>query len=187
MSRRQTLTLAEECPKLDANRLERSGFFTPGCVSEGKYLTSSALSVGLRAEPSHVVVTIAGVATTVALERRARHLGGTQTYFVCPRCSRLLEHLYVLRGRLACRWCFKLTYRCKRYWNKPQPLRVARLRARLGAEPGIGGPPPPRPYKCRIDYYDAWLRKLAALEAEALAAFRATVAKLEREKDLRNG
>jgi hypothetical protein len=179
--------IADQCQKLNVNRLERGGFLTPGTASAWQWVTNPPLTVGLRAEPNHVVVTLGGAATVVELRRRDCHLGGTQAYFVCPRCGRLRQHLYVVRARLGCLHCFRIRRRGHCEWRNPKPFHVAKFRARLGAEPGIGGPLPPRPYKCRIDHYEAWLRKLAALEAEALAAFRDTVAKLEREKDRRDG
>jgi hypothetical protein len=178
--------VVDQVPKLDANTLERGGFFTSGTESRWEYLTNSPLGVGVRAEPYHVVITIGGVATTVALDRQARHLGGTQTYFACPRCGRCRQHLYIVRGRLGCRRCFRLRWRSHSEWRNPKPCQVAKLRARLGAEPGIGGAPPPRPRMVRRDYYARWLAKLAAVEAEALSAFRANITALERERKRRH-
>jgi hypothetical protein len=176
--------IADQVPRLDVNRLERGGWLTPGTTSEWRYPTNPPLAVGLRAELKHAVITVGGVAIAVELVRQDRHLGGTQAYWRCPaRCGRLRRYLYIVRGRLACLHCHRIRRRGHCEWRNPKPYQAAKLRARLGAEPGIGGAPPPRPYKCRSDYYEAWLRALAALEAEALAAFRDKLTELEREKE----
>jgi hypothetical protein len=178
-----TRLTTDECPRLNVDSLERAGFLTPGTTSEWKYLTNPPLRLVCRAERSHVVITVAGLVAAVEIVREDRHLGGEQCFFVCPRCGEHRSHLYIMRGRLGCRGCFRLSYRSKREWRNPNPGRVARLRTRLGAEPWVGAPLPPRPHKCRLDYYHRWLSKLAAIELEALVRIRDSIAALEREKE----
>jgi hypothetical protein len=186
-----TRPTTDECPRLNVNSLERAGFLTPGTTSEWKYLTIPPLSLVCRAERSHVVITFAGVVTAVEIVREDRYLGGQQCYLACPRCGDHRTHLYImpghlgfrLPGHLGCRGCLPLSYRSKREWRNPDPGRVARVRTRLGAEPRIGAPLPPRPHKCRLDYYRRWLSKLAAIEAKAQVALRGIIAALEREKE----
>lgn len=50
------------------------------------------------------------IAERVEIEAQARHLGGTQLYMKCPRCSRRASKLYLYHYRFTCRHCTGLTY-----------------------------------------------------------------------------
>src|SRR5215471_13980353 len=64
----------------------------------------------------------------------ARFFGGDgQRFFLCPACSRKVQHLY-LRDRLACRQCSGLDYASK-HTCRQGLNRVRRLREKIGALP----------------------------------------------------
>lgn len=63
--------------------------------------------------------------------------GGERPYFVCPRCSEPVLHLYVHSDAFSCRTCQRLTYGSRRE-REPDRLfhRANRLRRSLGGEAG---------------------------------------------------
>lgn len=86
----------------------------------------------------------------IALEQQARHLGGGQWYFLCPRCGTRREKLYLNAVRFACRECVGLPYRATSMTDEARYLKTYnRERTKLdprAAEWGIGHLPekPPR-------------------------------------------
>jgi len=127
-----------------------------------------------------------GVPQELEVVRQERHLGGTQAYWTC-RCGALRSHLYVVAGVLACRCCHRLTYRSRVLQRYKAVLRVARLRKRLGAEPSLLSPVPPKPPRWRRVYYARLVAELAAQEAVIAEMLRGTVAALERRKGRLHG
>jgi hypothetical protein len=128
-----------------------------------------------------VTVVIDGVEQLVEIVRQPRHLGGTQGYWCCPQCSALRSHLYVLDGTLLCRVCGKLDYR-SRHVLHPAVLRVAKLRKRLNAPPGLLSPLPRKPPRWRWAYWARMVAELAVLEAALAAQLHATVLAVERRR-----
>jgi hypothetical protein len=126
-----------------------------------------------------------GAERLLEVVRQPRHLGGTQAYWVCPRCGALRDSLYVLDGTLACRVCHRLDYR-SRHVN-PAAVRAAKLRRRLGAAPGLLARVPPRPPHWRRDYWARTVAELAAAERVLAEMLRGTVRALERRKGRRHG
>lgn len=55
--------------------------------------------------------------------------GGSWSFFFCPNCSRRVRNLRLFDGRIVCRWCDGLMYRCQAYDNKGD--RIERLRQAL--------------------------------------------------------
>jgi len=120
-----------------------------------------------------------GAEQVVEVVRQERFLGGTQAYWVCSRCGALRSHLYVVAGALACRVCHQLSY------SRVPPVvaRAARLRRRLGAQPGLLSPLPRKPRHWSPVYYRRLIGELLETERMIAAMLRGTVAALER----RNG
>lgn len=112
---------------------------------------------------------------------RQNRIHGQQAYWLCPRCSTLRSHLYVLDCTLACRCCHKLDYR-SRHTLHPAVLRVAKLRRRLGAAPGLLSPLPPRHPRWSRAYYARLVGELAVLEAALAARLHDTVLAVERRR-----
>src|SRR5262245_46518988 len=84
-----------------------------------------------------VTVRVDGVEQGLEVVRQPRHLGGTQAFWVCRRCSALRQHLYFEDAELVCRICAYggLTYRSRQMHDRTT-LRAAKLRRKLGAPPG---------------------------------------------------
>jgi hypothetical protein len=86
----------------------------------------------------------------IALEFQPRHLGGGQWYFLCPRCGKRREKLYLNGARFACRECVGLPYRTTSMTDEARYLKTYnRERTKLdptAAEWDIGHLPekPPR-------------------------------------------
>jgi hypothetical protein len=140
-------------------------------------------STGLAHEEVRVVID--GVEQVVEIVRQDR-IHGQEAYWLCPRCSALRWHLYLRDGVLACRVCHGLSYRSQ---HVPTVVaRAARLRRKLGAEPSLLSPLPPRPRNIwRAAWYDRLVRELAAQEAVIAEMLGATIQALERRKGRLHG
>lgn len=99
--------------------------------------------------------------------------GGSQPFFICtgqPRssCSKRVTKLHSLGGVFLCRHCHGLAYACQseRTWDR-KARRADKLRMRLGGEPGIFRPFPPRP---RGMWWRTYQRLATKAEAAASAA-----------------
>jgi hypothetical protein len=126
-----------------------------------------------------VTLLVDGVPQEIEVVRQDR-IHGQQAYWRCAQCSALRSHLYVVDGALACRVCHRLDYRSRHTLHLP--LRVARLRKRLGALPSVLAPLPQRPPRWRPDYWARAIAELAVLEAALAARLHATVQAVERRR-----
>jgi hypothetical protein len=126
-----------------------------------------------------LVVLVNGVPHVVEVVRQPRHLGGTQAYWCCPQCSALRSDLFVVDGVLLCRVCHRLDYRSR---HVPRAVhRAAKLRRKLGAEPGLLSPIPKRPRnRWAAARYDRLVRELRAVENVLAGALSATVQAIKR-------
>lgn|SRR5262245_22455472 len=184
-----TVHLPRHCDKrpvesftpLNPCRLAAQGcFLLPGAVSRWR-LGDCVLTIVVE----HVCrVSIAiddGAPIGVGIVRQGR-LG--QLLFVCPGCMRWRRSLYAKAGALACRRCNRLDYRSRheaRYGAARAVNLASKLRRKLGADPTPFSPlpPPPQNYWSRT-VYDRLTREIAMFEAQAVAAFTATLAAVER-------
>ena len=110
-----------------------------------------------------------------------RNYGGDgQRFFLCPACSRKVQHLYLRDERLVCRRCAGLTYRSQH--TKRRGLhRVRDLRRKLGAPPGLLGSIPPRPRNVwAAAHYDRLVAQLVAAEAVIASQLRDMVVRVRR-------
>jgi hypothetical protein len=110
-----------------------------------------------------VTFRVDGAVQVVEVVRQERRLGGTQAYWVCPKCGTLRSHLYVVGGELACRCCHDLDYR-SRHVLHPAVTRAAKLRRKLGAAPGLLSPIPRKPQHWSPVYYRRLVDELVATE-----------------------
>src|SRR5262249_57089346 len=109
----------------------------PRRLVEGSQMVGAPRHAGLARET--LTFHVDGVEQVVEIVRQPRHLGGSQAYWCCPKCSALRSHLFVLDGSLLCRVCGKLTHRSR---HVPRAVaRAAKLRRRLGGPPGLLAPP----------------------------------------------
>lgn len=109
----------------------------------------------------------------IALEQQARHLGGGQWYFLCPRCGTRREKLYLGTVRFACRECVGLPYRTTSMTDEARYLKTYnRERRRLDPEAGdwIIGHLPERPKGMRQGIYEQIVERalLAEEKREAI-------------------
>src|SRR5215471_15396006 len=133
-----------------------------------------------------VTLLVGGFEQVVEIVRQPRHLGGTQAFWLCPKCSTLRAHLYVLAGELGCRACLHLDYR-SRHVLHPALTRAAKLRRKLGAAPGVLSKLPPRPPHWRSDYWARTLAELAAAENVIAELLGATLREVKRRRGRLHG
>ncbi len=104
--------------------------------------------------------------------------------FLCPACGQRRLHLYLWRGRVACRGCAELTYQSRRERARDRALRRAqKLRARLGGDPSLDAPPLERPKRMWRRTYQRRLAALSAAEEQALDGFNDALLKLYKTTD----
>jgi len=151
--------------------------WTPACAGQDPHEPPSG--GGLARES--ITLRVDGAEQVLEVERQNRFLGGTQAFWRCPRCEALRSHLYVLDGVVLCRKCGQLDYR-SRHCYSPSLLRVAKLRRRLGAPPGLLSGLPPKPPHWRRDYHARLVVELAVLEAALAARLHDTVRAVKRRK-----
>ena len=110
-----------------------------------------------------------------------RNYGGDgQRFFLCPTCSRKVEHLYLRNEQLTCKKCAALTYRSQ--LTKRRSLHRARdLRRKLGASEELLAPLPPRPRQhMAAAKYDRLVAQLVVAEAVIAAQLRDIVVRVRR-------
>jgi hypothetical protein len=177
----------EACRALNVHTLHHAGALILGTTTHWQWphpLTPIRASV-CAAEASRIFVSIndgAEILVLIAWEQASVLLGGERPYFLCPGCARRTWHLYIKGQRLVCRTCGGLHYSCRHMSEWDLTLhRIAKLRRRLGAAPGVQSPLPPRPRHGRAKrVYDRLVAELAAHEAEALGKLDSTIAALKR-------
>lgn len=138
---------------------------------------------GLAREAS-VLLSIDGQeAIAIELEHMPQTLGGVQSFFLCPNCSRRTHHLYWLHEQLWCRRCHGLRHRSEHCYSRLL-TRAAKLRRKLDAPPGLLSPLPPRPrHNIAAARYDRLVRELALCETKIAALLRDTIVRVRRRKD----
>ena len=92
-------------------------------------------------------------------------LTGRGWLWVCPRCQKHVLHLYITEDGPLCRRDAGLDYGVRHGCGRamPEALKLAKLRAKLGADSSLIAPLPPR--KGRRMYRRSYLRTLRAIEA----------------------
>jgi hypothetical protein len=157
-------------------------------VEETQKLASPPASSSFgRVAREEIRLVVGGVEVTIEVERRELPGGGAQAFWRCPRCDRLRYDLYIVDGALACRVCHGLDYR-SRHMLHPAVVKAAKLRQRLGAEPGMLGRLPPRPkHNKKAERYDRLVLALAKEEATLMRMLDGIVSALKRRKGRLHG
>jgi hypothetical protein len=132
-----------------------------------------------------LVLVVGGERVEVEVERQSRPHGGCQGYWRCGGCDRRCCALFIIlsdgRPSLRCRKCAGLIYRSQHTLH-PALIRAAKLRRRLGAEPSILAPIPPRHPRWRRDYWLRMVRELQLHERVLVELLSATLRAVKREK-----
>ena len=178
----------EACRSLDANRLHREGCLRAGWAGGWQWTHDGeqVASIGLRAESDRLHLSYRvrvgsggweDVAETVRVAHVACRHGGTRPYFVCPGmvngvvCGRRVSKLYGGRYFL-CRRCHRLAYasQSEDVWDRAF-RRANKIRQRLGGDPGMAAPFPPRPKGMWRRTYKRLFNRTFDAETEAEEAF----------------
>lgn len=86
----------------------------------------------IRPDMREVAVKVADLERTVGLQHIHFPNGGGWSFFVCPQCGHRARTLRLTGdGRLACRRCDGLRYRCERYTRNDRSVTIARLKRLL--------------------------------------------------------
>ena len=153
----------EACRSIDVNRLHREGCLRAGWMGGWQWTRDGekVASINLRAEDDRLHlsyrVRIGGgewedVAETVRIVRVACRFGGTRPYFICPgvvngiACGRRVAKLHGPGRYFLCRHCYRLAHASQSEGAWDRTLRRAnKIRQRLGGDPGMAAPFPPKP------------------------------------------
>jgi hypothetical protein len=153
----------EACRSIDVNRLHRDGGLRAGWMGSWQWTCDGekVASINLRAELDRLHLTYRvctsgeeweDVAETVRIVRVAPGFGGSRPYFVCPgvvnrvACGRRVAKLYGPGPYFLCRHCYRLAYDSQSEGAWHRTLRRAnKIRQRLGGDPGMAAPFPPKP------------------------------------------
>jgi hypothetical protein len=153
----------ESCRAIDVNRLHREGCLRPGWCGGWQWSRDGekVASINLRAEEDRLHLSyrarIGGgdwedVEETVRVVRVPCQFGGTRPYFICPGvvngvpCGRRVIKLHGSGRYFLCRHCYRLAHASQSEGTWDRALRRAnKIRMRLGGEPGMASPFPPRP------------------------------------------
>jgi hypothetical protein len=171
----------EDFPALNVHRLHRAGALLLGTVTHWQW---PGLIATVRAETTRILISTTGRETWVRLLREPGTLGNDYPVFACPGCGARRYDLYLLADVVACRACLGLDYRSQHesLWS-PALHRAAKLRRRLGAEPGLLAPLPPwrrgRPGRA-VWTYNRLVASIQAAEAQVVAELTEMVAEVAR-------
>jgi hypothetical protein len=188
--------MVEACRSIDVNRLHREGCLRPGWsgVWQWTHHGEKVASINLRAEQDRLHLTyrvrIAGgewedVAETVRIVPIHCRFGGMRPYFICPgvvngiACGRRVAKLYGPGRYFLCRNCYRLAHASQSEGASDRVLRRAnKIRQRLGGDPGMAAPFPPRPRRMWQRTYDRLRKQAFDAEMRADDAFAIHVERL---------
>ncbi len=175
----------EASRSIDVNALNRAGCLLAGWAGDWQWTRDGerVAAINLRAEADRLHLTyrvrICGgdweeVIETVRIVRISCRFGGTRPYFICPgvenghACGRRVAKLHCPGRYFLCRHCYRLGHasQIEPIWDRAL-RRANKIRERLGGEPCVAAPFPPRPKGGWRRTYDR-LRK-RAFEFELIA------------------
>ena len=172
-TRPRTISKCEEYQSLDVRRLTRDGLFHHGNLTYSA-ASQSDLVVTLRRGMVVVRPPSTRREQVVSLTWTRQRLGGMRAWFVCA-CGRRAAKLYLEPGKVfACRLCCGLGYESQaespeRRRERQALERAQKIRMKLGAEPNLLEPPPPRPRGMRRARYHQLLAALLDAEERVFA------------------
>jgi hypothetical protein len=153
----------EHARSIDVNRLHREGCLRAGWMGGWQWTRDGekVASINLRTEEDCLHLTyrarVGGgewedVAETVRIVRVACRFGGARPYFICPgvvngvACGRRVAKLHGPGRYFLCRHCYRLAHASQGEGAWDRTLRRAgKIRQRLGGDPGMAAPFPPKP------------------------------------------
>ncbi len=186
----------EACRSIDVNRFHREGCLRGGWMGGWQWTRDGekVASINLRSEHDRLHLTYRvrlnggeweNVAETVGIIRAPCRYGGSRPYFVCPGvvngivCSRRVAKLYGPGRYFLCRHCYRLVHASQSEGGLDRALRRANtIRQRLGGDPGMAAPFPPRPKGMRRRTYERLHRRTFEIEMHVEGAMDLHVAKL---------
>jgi hypothetical protein len=185
----------EGCRSLDVNRLHREGCLRSEWSGICQWTRDGerVAWIGLGAEFDRLRLTyrvqIGGqwedVVETVRIVRVGCRFGGARPYFICPgvvsgiACGRRIAKLYGPGRYFLCRHCYCLVHASQSEGGLDRALRRAnRVRERLGGDPGMAAPFPPRPKGMWRRTYERLHRRTFEIEMRAEEAMDLHLAKL---------
>jgi hypothetical protein len=166
---------------MDVNRLHREGRLRPGWAGGLRWTSEGGkvAAINLRAEADGIHLTYRvrvgdgewkDVAEIVHIDRVPCRFGGARPYFICPgvanriTCGRRVTMLYGPWPCFLCRHCCGLAHASHSVGPWDRKLRRAeKIRQRLGGDPDMASPFPPKPKRM-------WRRTYERLREQALAA-----------------
>jgi hypothetical protein len=153
----------EHARLIDVNRLHRVGCLRAGWMGGWQWTRDGekVASINLRADEDRLHLTyrarVGGgewedVAETVRIVRVACRFGGSRPYFICPgvvngvACGRRVAKLHGPGRYFLCQRCYRLAHasQSEGAWDR-MLRRAGKIRQRLGGDPGMAAPFPPKP------------------------------------------
>ncbi len=181
---------------IDVNRLHREGCLHAGWMGGWQWNQGAekVASINLRAEPDwlHLSyrVRIAGgewdnIEEPVRVVRVPCRFGGARPYFICPGvvnggyCGRRVAKLHGPGRYFLCRHCYRLAHASQSEGTWDRTLRRAnKIKQRLGGDPGMAAPFPPKPKGMWRRTYDRLREEAFDAEMRAEEAFEINAARL---------
>jgi len=181
---------------IDVNRLHREGCLHAGWMGGWQWNQGAekVASINLRAEPDwlHLSyrVRIAGgewdnIEEPVRVVRVPCRFGGARPYFICPgvvndiACGRRVAKLHGPGRYFLCRHCYRLAHASQSEGTWDRTLRRAnKIKQRLGGDPGMAAPFPPKPKGMWRRTYDRLREEAFDAEMRAEEAFEINGARL---------
>ena len=181
---------------IDVNRLHREGCLHAGWMGGWQWNQGAekVASINLRAEPDwlHLSyrVRIAGGEwdnneEPVRVVRVPCRFGGARPYFICPgvvndiACGRRVAKLHGPGRYFLCRHCYRLAHASQSEGTWDRTLRRAnKIKQRLGGDPGMAAPFPPKPKGMWRRTYDRLREEAFDAEMRAEEAFEINAARL---------
>ncbi len=118
------------------------------------------------------------VAETVRIVHLPCRFGGARPYFICPGvvngivCGRRVSKLYGPGRYFLCQHCYRLAHasQSEAAWDRTM-RRANKIRQRLGGEPGMAAPFPPKPKRMWRRTYERLCEQAFDAEMRADEAF----------------
>jgi hypothetical protein len=186
----------EACRSIDVNQLHRAGCLRSGWIGGWQWTRDGerVASINLRAEYDRLHlsyrVRIGGgewedVAESVRIVRLPCRLGGARHYFMCPgvvngiACGRRVSKLHGPGRYFLCRHCYRLAHasQSEAAWDRTM-RRANKIRQRLGGDPSMAAPFPPKPKGMWRRTYERLREQAFGAEMRVDEAFTLQVARL---------
>lgn len=174
-------TTCEACLAIDVIRWHRENLLHPGAAFTWVWSSKAGVtiaSIGVTVQKGALILTYRCrhgeyAEQHIALTTTACPYGGARPWFLCPGCGRRAGKLHLAGhpSTFACRRCHDLAYVTQQEGLKFRGLsRANRLRVKLGGQPGMDVPIPPKPTRMHRRTYGRTIETIQTLEAAATRA-----------------